>query len=81
MTRGQAYTDLRGLAAGLQGLGIGPGERIATLLPACPEAVYALFLPPLTGTVHVPLNPLLGEDELRHILADCGARVVIAPER
>lgn len=73
LTRRQVYASLRALAGGLQALGVEPGERIATLLPACPEAVYALFLPPLLGTVHVPLNPLLGEHELRHILADCGS--------
>ncbi len=81
LTRGQVYANIRALAAGLQALGVGKGDRIATLLPACPEAVYTLFLPPLLGTVHVPLNPLLGAQELRHILADCGAKVVIATQR
>ena len=81
LTRGQVYAAIRALAAGLQALGVGHGDRVATLLPGCPEAVYALFLPPLLGTVHVPLNPLLGEYELRHILADCGATVVIATRR
>jgi acyl-CoA synthetase (AMP-forming)/AMP-acid ligase II len=50
---------------------------IATLLPACPAAVQALFLPSALGNVHVPLNPLLREHELRHVLADCRAQAVI----
>lgn len=81
LTRRQAYANLQALAAGLQSLGVQKGDRVATLLPACPEAVYALFLPPLIGVIHVPLNPLLSEPELRHILADCGAKVVIVPRR
>lgn len=81
LTRRQAYANLQALAAGLQALDIRPGDRVATLLPACPEAVYAIFFPLLLGAVHVPLNPLLGEQELRHILADCNAKAVIVPQR
>ena len=77
LTRGQVYAGIQALAAGLQSLGVVKGDRIASVLPGCPEAVYASFLPATIGTVHVPLNPLLGEHELRHILADCGATVVI----
>jgi len=77
LSRRQVLDTLRSLAAGLQALGVRPGERVATLLPVCPEAVYPIFLPPLLGNVHVPLNPLLREPELRHILADCEASVVI----
>ena len=80
LTRGQAYDRMKSLAAGLQRLGIGKGDRVASLLPACPEAVYTLFMPWVLGNVNVPLNPLLGEHELRHILADSGAKVVIIAE-
>jgi fatty-acyl-CoA synthase len=77
LTRGQVFARLQALAAGLQALGVRKGDRVATLLPACPDAVYSAFLPSVLGSVHVPLNPLLGEHELRHILADCEAKVVI----
>jgi len=77
LTRRQVRAHIEALAAGLQALGVQKGDRVATLLPACPEAVYALFLPQVLGNVNVPLNPLLREYELRHILADCGAKVVI----
>ena len=77
LTRRQVFARVEQLAAGLQALGIQPGDRVATLLPACPEAVYTILLRSVLGTVNVPLNPLLAERELRHILADCGARVVI----
>ena len=77
LTRRQVMAQIEALAAGLQALGMQKGDRVATLLPACPEGVYTLFLPWVLGNINVPLNPLLGEYELRHILADCGAKVVI----
>jgi len=81
LTRRQTFTRVEALAAGLQALGVQKGDRVVTLLPACPEAVYTLFLPWVLGTVNVPLNPLLGEHELRHILVDCGAKVVVTTQR
>jgi acyl-coenzyme A synthetase/AMP-(fatty) acid ligase len=81
LTRREVFANVEALAAGLQALGLGPGDRLATLLPAGPEAVYALFLPWLLGTWEVPLNPLLREHELRHILADCGTRAVLTTRR
>jgi fatty-acyl-CoA synthase len=80
LTRRQVFANVRALAAGLQALGVQKGDRVATLLPPCAEAVYALFLPWMLGSVEVPLNPLLREHELRHILADCAARVVITTQ-
>ncbi|HUW14999.1 MAG TPA: AMP-binding protein, partial [Anaerolineae bacterium] len=77
LTRGQVFAECQSLASGLRSLGVKRGDRVVTLLPACPEAVYTMFLPALLGTVNVPLNPLLGEHELAHILADCKARMVI----
>lgn len=81
LTRGAAWSAIRALAAGLHALGVRRGERVVTLLPPCPEAVYPLFLPWLLGNVNVPLNPLLREAELRHILTDCEASVVITTGR
>jgi len=80
LTRRQVLARVEALAAGLQALGVQKGDRVATILPACPEAVYTVFLPQILGTVHVPLNPLLGEHELRHILAECGAKVALTTQ-
>jgi fatty-acyl-CoA synthase len=77
LTRSQLFARVDSLAAGLQALGVRKGDRIATLLPACPEAVYALFLPWVLGTVEVPLDPALGEEALCRILAACNVKVVL----
>ncbi|MBI5651087.1 MAG: acyl--CoA ligase [Chloroflexi bacterium] len=77
LTRAQVWDNLNALSAGLQALGARKGDRIATLLPARPEAIYSIFLPNRIRTVNVPLNPFWRESELRHVLADAGAKIVI----
>ena len=80
LTRRQVFDQVERLAAGLQTLGVEKGDRVVALLPSCPEAVYSIFVPWLLGTIEVPLNPLLREHELRHILADCQANVVLTTQ-
>ncbi len=67
-----------GLARGLRGLGVGPGDKVAIILPNCPEFVYAFFAPAALGAVIVPLNPVYRQKEIQHILSDSEASVVIA---
>jgi fatty-acyl-CoA synthase len=81
ITRRQVFASIQALGAGLQALGVRKGDRVVTLLPACPESIYTMFLPQTIGSVNVPLHPLLGDRELKHILADCQARVVITTKR
>lgn len=81
LTRRQVFERVERLAAGLQALGVQKGDRVVSLLPACPESVYSLFLPWVLGSVEVPVNPLLREHELRHILVDCEAKAVLTPQR
>jgi fatty-acyl-CoA synthase len=77
ISRRTAYNRIKALAAGLNALGIQRGDRVAVLLPACPEMVYTQFLPNQLGTIHMPLNPLLGQHELEEILRHSGARVIL----
>jgi fatty-acyl-CoA synthase len=81
LTRRQVFANIQALGAGLQALGVRKGDRVVTLLPACPESIYTMFLPQTIGSVNVPLHPLLGDRELQHILADSGARAVITARR
>ncbi|MBN1956212.1 MAG: acyl--CoA ligase [Anaerolineae bacterium] len=81
LTRRQVLAHVEALAAGLQGLGVQKGDRVATLLPASPAAVYALLAPWLLGTFEVPLNPLLRRHELRHILAGSRVNAVLTTRR
>ena len=63
-----------GVAGGLVSLGVGRGERVATLLPKRFEKVAALFGALRAGAVAVPMNPLLRAPQIRHILSDCDVR-------
>jgi fatty-acyl-CoA synthase len=56
------------LAAALAGFGIEPGDRIALILPSCPEFVVTLFAAAKLGAQVVPLNPRLAVSELQYLL-------------
>jgi acyl-CoA synthetase (AMP-forming)/AMP-acid ligase II len=65
------------MAAALSGLGIGQGDRVATILPNCPEAFLAFFAASRIGAVAVPINMRLTPRELQHILSDAQAAAII----
>ena len=75
------YEKLAGLAAraaaGFQRLGVRRGDRIALVLPNCPQFVYSFYGALRAGAVVVPTNPLYTVPELRRQLADSGASVVV----
>ncbi len=60
------------------GLGLMPGERVVLLLPASVAFVTAYFGAHRAGLVVIPLNPLLGPDEVRFILSTMRPAMVIA---
>jgi long-chain acyl-CoA synthetase len=69
------------VAGALTRLGVGPGDRVVVLLPNCPEVLQAYGGVLKVGAVIVPIVFLLTAEEVRHILADSGARLVItSPE-
>jgi long-chain acyl-CoA synthetase len=67
----------RRLGAALVELGIAPGDRVVVLMSNCPEAYIAYTAVWRAGAVLTPAIFLLSPIELRHLLADSGARAVI----
>src|SRR5690625_4218067 len=65
-------------AEGLRRLGVRAGDRVALILPNCPQHVVAFYAALRLGAVVVEHNPLYTARELRHLFEDHGARVVIA---
>jgi fatty-acyl-CoA synthase len=65
------------LAAALQALGAGPGDRVAVLAPNSVAALEAHFAPLLIGAVLVMLNTRLAATELGWILNHCAAKVLL----
>lgn len=80
MSYAQVEGQARDLAASLNHLGIERGERLAILLPGCPEFVVAAFAAARLGIVAVPLNPRLPPLELRYRLRHSEAAVAVTPE-
>ena len=65
------------LATSLEELGLHQGDRIALLLPNCPQYVICYYAILSIGGVVVPVNPLSTEPELLHIFRDGKIRAVI----
>ncbi|MEU0080512.1 long-chain-fatty-acid--CoA ligase [Micromonospora tulbaghiae] len=65
-------------AEALRRLGVGPGDRVALVLPNCPQHVVAFYAVLRLGAVVVEHNPLYTADELDRQLTDHGATVAIA---
>jgi long-chain acyl-CoA synthetase len=65
------------LVGGLRSLGVDRGDRVAVLALNCHRYLEAYIGIPAGGMVVVPLNTRLAEPELREILRDAGARVLI----
>lgn len=65
-------------AEGLRRLGVRKGDRVALVLPNCPQHVVAFYAVLRLGAIVVEHNPLYTPRELRHQFEDHGARVAIA---
>ncbi|TFJ93947.1 long-chain-fatty-acid--CoA ligase [Lentibacillus salicampi] len=77
MTFAQVYTEARKLAAYFQSQGLEKGDRVAIMLPNCPQAVISYYGALLAGGVVVQTNPLYKERELEYQLNDSGATFII----
>ncbi|TWT08969.1 AMP-binding protein [Planomicrobium sp. CPCC 101079] len=62
----------------LQKLGIQKGDRVAIMLPNCPQAVISFYGILYAGGVVVMTNPLYTEREIAYQMKDCGARAIVA---
>ena len=65
------------LATGFAELGLVPGERVVVSMANCPEVTVSYQALWRAGLVATPAMFLLGAEDLRHVLADSGARAVI----
>lgn len=77
LTYAELEAAVGGMAHWLSGLGLAPGERVATWLPKTRTACLMPLAAPRAGLIHVPVNPVLKRAQVAHILADSGARVLV----
>ena len=64
-------------AAAFAALGIKRGDRIALLLPNCPQFVIAQFAAWKVGAIVAPLNPTYTERELERPLSEHGIETIV----
>jgi long-chain acyl-CoA synthetase len=76
-TWGELDAQVSAAARGLLALGATPGDRVALHLGNTPEFVVLYFAALRAGLVALPVNTGYTADELRHVLGDSGARVVV----
>ncbi|MFC7533535.1 acyl-CoA ligase (AMP-forming), exosortase A system-associated [Actinoplanes sp. GCM10030250] len=76
-TYAELWRDVRAAGAGLRGLGLARGERVAVYLDKRIETVTAVFATSAAGGVFVPVNPVLRARQVAYILADCDVRVLV----
>jgi acyl-CoA synthetase (AMP-forming)/AMP-acid ligase II len=67
----------RAIAAGLDALGIGVGERVAVVSQNSARLLTMLYGVSGSGRVLVPINFRLVAEEVRYIVGHCGARVLL----
>ncbi|WP_166867134.1 long-chain-fatty-acid--CoA ligase [Salinibacterium sp. ZJ70] len=76
-TYAELGAQIRRAAEGLRRLGVKAGDRVALILPNCPQHVVAFYAVLRLGAIVVEHNPLYTPRELRHQFEDHGARVAI----
>lgn len=65
------------LANGLRNAGISSGDRVAITLPNLPHYIFSYFAVLEAGAVVVPINYLLPQDELIHVLENSNPKAII----
>jgi len=77
-TYSQLGLQVARVAGSLKALGIVAGDRVALILPNCPQHVVAFYAVLRLGAIVVETNPLYTAEELTIQLADSGACLAIA---
>jgi hypothetical protein len=66
------------IAAALTGRGVGVGDVVAIHLERGPDMIAALLAVAATGATYLPLDPAFPPERLAFMLADSGAKAVLA---
>jgi acetyl-CoA synthetase len=80
LTFGELWERVRRLAAGLQRLGVEPGDRVGLFLPMITETVVASHACALIGAVQVPLFSGFAAPAIRARLDDAEVKAVLTAE-
>ena len=76
-TYADLWRDARRYAAALRDRGIGPGDKVAVLIPNVPDFPKTYFGILALGAVVVPVHALLKAEEIEYVLRDSGAGLIV----
>lgn len=77
MSYAQLEAESTAFAAALAELGVSKGDRVALLLPNCPQFMVAEFGAWKAGAVVFPINPTYSEREIEQALESTGTETVV----
>lgn len=77
LTYGELHRAVENLAGRLAAAGVERGARVGILLPKSLEECIAIYATSRADCVFVPINTALRPAQIKHILADCDATVLI----
>ncbi|MUK86929.1 long-chain-fatty-acid--CoA ligase [Ornithinibacillus sp. L9] len=77
MSFSELYSQAKRMANYFQQLGLTKGDRVAIMLPNCPQAVVSYYGALMAGAIVVQTNPLYTERELEYQLNDSAATFII----
>ncbi|MGB8650564.1 MAG: long-chain fatty acid--CoA ligase [Mycobacteriales bacterium] len=77
LTYAQLWGHAKQYAAVLRERGIGPGDKVALLLPNTPHFPLAYYGTLALGAVAVPVHALLKAEEIEYVLSDSGAKALV----
>ena len=77
---GETDRQSKSFAGYLQSLGLAKGDRVAVMMPNCPQYPIAVAGILRAGLILVNVNPLYTPRELEHQLKDSGAKAIVIME-
>jgi acetoacetyl-CoA synthetase len=80
-TWGELTEQVRRIAAGLRGLGVGPGDRVVAYMPNIPETVAAFLAAASLGAVWSSCSPDFGARSVIDRFAQIEPKVLLAVDR
>jgi len=81
ITYGQLQEHVNRLAARLRAMRVGRGDRVALMMPNCPQFVIAYFGALRAGAIVTATSSMYTAREVAHQWNDAGAKIVIADRR
>lgn len=77
LTYGELRDNVRRMAGALKGMGVKKGDRVALMLPNCPQFIISYYGALEAGATVVNVSPLHVERELEYEFNDSGAETLI----